>query len=125
MDEYAWHVVSEGELKRRKAEAEQKAAEDETDPQPAAAAAQVPRTSRIEWQKLAGTPSAELFNHSLVAHARASCLTGSKSVQLKTSDAALTLALCNSGNIKDINSASSKMVYDGSAVGKGHRRKLC
>jgi hypothetical protein len=29
VDEYAWRVVSEGELKRRKAEAEQKAAEDD------------------------------------------------------------------------------------------------
>jgi hypothetical protein len=106
VDEYAWRVVSERELTRRKAEAEQKAAEGETDPQPAAAVAQIPRTSRIEWQKLAGTPSAELFNHSLVAHARASCLTGSKTVQLKTSDEALMLALCNSGNINDINSAT-------------------
>ena len=54
VDEYAWHVVSEGELKRRKAEAEQKAAEDETDPQPAAAAAQVRRSGWKTWCVFAG-----------------------------------------------------------------------
>ena len=61
-------------LKRREAAAEKTAQEDETDLQPGPPAAQVQRTSRIEWAKLAGTPSMELYNHSLVAHARLSCL---------------------------------------------------
>ena len=62
-----------------------------------------PRKTKLNLKKLAGTPSAELYNTSLVSAARFDCLTGSVDEQLAAGDLNLVSTLCNQAKISAIN----------------------
>ena len=62
-----------------------------------------PRKTKLNLKKLAGTPSAELYNTSLVSAARYDCLTGSVDEQLAAGDLNLESTLCNQAKISAIN----------------------
>ena len=64
-----------------------------------------PRQSRLSLKRIAGTPGAELYNMSLIAHARNDCLTDLPSVQQRVGELRLIDALCSQSKIISCNRA--------------------